>query len=143
MYFLVSVDVKFIGQRIVITLGKSDFCYFLTESSKEISVRLRQETIFANSLFVWSIYRSSICLSFSLSKKALIVRKTLNKGRISVCYKRGTLFREDRTLGCCATCILYTVQFPECPAAAAWPSFRGTELAGSSSQTVKYRINNC
>ena len=108
MYFLVSVDVKFIGQRIVITLGKSDFCYFLTESSKEISVRLRQETIFANSLFVWSIYRSSICLSFSLSKKALTVRKTLNKGRISVRYKRGTLFREDRTLGCCATCILYS-----------------------------------
>ena len=82
MYFLVSVDVKFIGQRIVITLGKSDFCYFLTESSKEISVRLRQETIFANSLFVWSIYRSSICLSFSLSKKALTVRKTLNKGSL-------------------------------------------------------------
>ena len=43
-------------------------------------------------------------------KKALTVRKTLNKGRISVRYKRGTLFREDRTLGCCATCILYSSQ---------------------------------
>ena len=108
MYFLVSVDVKFIGQRIVITLGKSDFCYFLTESSKEISVRLTQETIFRE--FTFCLEHLSIIDMFILFiiKKALTVRKTLNKGRISVRYKRGTLFREDRTLGCCATCILYS-----------------------------------
>ena len=60
MYYLVSVDVKFIGQRIVITLGKSDFCYFLTESSKEISVRLTQETIFREFTFCLFIYYSFI-----------------------------------------------------------------------------------
>ena len=72
MYFLVSVDVKFIGQRIVITLGKSDFCYFLTESSKEISVRLTQETIFRE--FTFCLEHLSIIDMFIL----FIIKKSIN-----------------------------------------------------------------
>ena len=78
MYFLVSVDVKFIGQRIVITLGKSDFCYFLTESSKEISVRLTQETIFRE--FTFCLEHLSIIDMFILFiiKKSIKCKKNFN-----------------------------------------------------------------